>query len=270
MDKLVSIIVDDESNGRQVLSRLLKDHCPEIEIAGIAESAPQARLLVEQHAPDVVFLDITMPVESGFDFLDGYEDRPFSVVFVTAYHEHALRAIKASAVDYILKPIDLIDLREAIRKLTSLHREAKGNVPQPNFGGKEHAKVLHENLQAKGEFTKIILHRPRGIKVVNIGEILHIRSDSHYTTVRLVDDGDIIVTGSLKEYEEMLGYLCFCRIHKSFLVNLMHVTEYTYDTSGKASLSNGETITVSKRRTREFLMSLQNYVDIIDRTLPKK
>ena len=266
MDTLRGIIVDDEERGREILARLLGDHCPEVDIVGEAKSASEARELVADLNPDVVFLDIMMPKESGFEFLDGYEDRPFSVVFVTAFHEHAIQAIRASAVDYLLKPIDVVELRETVQKLSAMQSESECGAEQQNYAGKEQADVLYDNLHLAGEFTKVILHRPRGIKVAHVRDILYIRSDAHYTTVRLLNDGDIVVTGSLKDYEEILEKLHFCRIHKSHLINLMHVTEYSFSASNRTSLSNGEKLIVSKRRTREFLTKLNRYVGVGLRT----
>lgn len=241
---------------------MLGDHCPEVDLVGMAKSASEARKLVADLNPDVVFLDIMMPTESGFEFLDGYEERSFSVVFVTAYHEHAIQAIKASAFDYLLKPIDIFELRATVQKLSAMLSESHCEVKQQNYACREQAEVLHDNLRIAGEFIKVILHRPRGIKVAHVRDILYIRSDAHYTTVRLLNDGDIVVTGSLKDYEEILEKLHFCRIHKSHLINLMHVTEYSFSASNRISLSNGEKLIVSKRRTREFLTKLNEYVGV--------
>lgn len=262
MDTLRGIIVDDEASGREILARLLGDHCPDVDIVGVAKSASEARKLVADLNPEVVFLDVMMPTESGFEFLDGYENRPFSVIFVTAYHEHAIQAIKASAVDYLLKPIDVVELREAVQKLSDMLAETHCETTQHDYAVKEQPEILLDKFRFAGEYTKVILHRPRGIKVAHVRDILYIRSDAHYTTVRLVNDGDIVVTGSLKDYEEILAEFHFCRIHKSHLINLMHVTEYSFSTSNRMSLSNGEKLIVSKRRTREFLTKLNEYVGV--------
>lgn len=263
MNTIRAVVIDDEENSRRIIKKLILEHCPELTVVGEADSALSARQVVDTQKPDVVLLDITMPNQSGFDFLDFYKDRPFSVVFVTAFHEHALRAIKASAVDYVLKPIDIPELQQAVQKLVNISRE-KSTREGRGVTSIEHTEILLENLRSGGDFQKVILHRPRGLKVVKLSDVLYIKSDSHYTTVHLLSRDAVIVTGTLKEYEEMLSSVTFCRIHKSYLVNLMHITEYNYSSQAYALLSNGERVSISKRRIRDFLAKLDEFVSITD------
>ncbi len=257
MELLRALVVDDEKKGRENLRTLLRDHCPELQVVGSADSAATARTLVEQLAPDVVFLDINMPKQSGFDFLDCFSERPFDVVFVTAYSQHAVKAIKASAVDYILKPIDLMDLRRAIEKLVDLRRQ--GQAAQEHYRH-DQMQILMENLRSGGSFHRVILHRARGFRIVQVKDILYLKADSNYTTVHLAGGESLIVTGTLKEYEEILPHDSFCRIHKSSLINLLHISEFDSHHGGSAIMSDGSKLPISTRRVKDFLQHVKEFV----------
>ncbi len=261
-DKLHAIIVDDEENGRQNLQHLLMEHCPEIKVLGLADSAEEARRLVAQLNPDVVFLDIAMPKQNGFDFLDSYDERPFAVVFVTAYNQHALRAIKTSAVDYILKPIDVHELRAAVAKLVDLRETVPATADDPPWASGKHLQILLENLRSGGKFQRIILQRIRGFKVVEVNDIVYIRADSNYASVVLTNGETILATSTLKEFEEMLNSDMFCRIHKSCIVSLLQVNEYNTDSGGFIVLHNKERLQVSVRRAKTFVDKMQAFVNL--------
>ncbi len=259
MTRLRSIIVDDEEKGRENLRTLLSDHCPEIEVVGVADSVQEARDLVERLTPTVVFLDINMPIENGFDFLEYFSDRRFSVVFVTAYDQYAVKAIKASAVDYILKPIDLLDLRQAVDKLLTIHNEEPAQKAGPTLA-RAQVDLLLENLQTPGAFERIILHLPRGIKIVKVSDIVYLKAESNYSNVVLQNGKTVMVSGTLKDYEEILSEDMFFRIHKSYVVNLLHVEEFHHTKNGSVLLSNGARLQVSARRVKDLMTRLQVFV----------
>lgn len=262
METLKAVIVDDEVKGRKNLQNLLNDHCPEVEVLAAVGSAQEARLAVGRHAPDVVFLDIHMPVHTGFDFLDFFTERSFDVVFVTAYDQYAIRAIKASAVDYILKPIDLIDLKNAVKKLVQFREvRCETNTEHTRQSERrEQMSVLMENIRSAQQFDRIILHLPRGIKIVRVVDILYLKAESNYSTVHLKNGENVTINGSLKEYEEILDGGMFRRTHKSYLVNLLHIEEYFFSKGGFVALSNGEKLQVSTRRVKELLAGIETFV----------
>lgn len=259
--RLQAIIVDDEANAREMLIDLVQEFCPEVEVAAEAVDVAEAIECVGKYTPDLVFLDIMMPGRSGFDFLEQFEKRSFSVIFVTAFHQHALRAFKASAVDYILKPIDPQDLRNAVDKVLAINRQAHKPDPGSSLPPAQ-LRVLLENLGSDGIFGRLILNLPRGIKIVRKSDILCVVSEKHATLVFLSNGEKVIVTDTLKDYEEMLYKNYFCRIHKSSLVNLAHVSEYFQSTNNYAVLSNGQRLAVSRRRVKEFLDKLASYVSL--------
>lgn len=256
---LRSIIVDDEERGRDNLKYLISQYCPELEVVATAASAEEAREFVSSLKPDVVFLDIEMPEKNGFDFLDFYNQRPFAVIFVTAFGKHALRAIKASAVDYILKPIAVSDLKEAVRKLLESRKneQLQDIISSVNIS---QTQVLLENLRKGHSFERIMLTKPRGFKIVHVNDILYLKSEGVYTLVHLVEGETCSECHTLKEYESMLDPEVFYRIHKSYLLNLYHVSEFEYsNTGGIVTLTNGEKLKVSARRVSQFTRYLQEF-----------
>ncbi len=259
MKKLRAIIIDDEAKGRKNLHKLLENNCPEIQVEATADSAVAGRQMVERHQPDVVFLDINMPIHNGFDFLEFFTEREFSVVFVTAYNEYALRAIKSSAVDYLLKPVDIFELKRAVKKLQSIHERPDSEQEAGESLRGEQTQLLLENLKARGSYERIILHMPRSIKIVRISEIVYLQAESNYSTVFLDDGAKVTISRTLKEFEEILSGDIFYRIHKSFLINLQHVKEYFFARGGAVCMSNGHKLQVSSRRSKEFLQHIEAF-----------
>lgn len=262
MEKLRAVLIDDEWKSRKNLRNLLAEHCREVEVVAEAESATDGKRQVEEFEPDVVFLDIHMPVHSGFDFLDFFEKRIFDIVFVTAYDQYAIRAIKASAVDYILKPIDLIDLKAAIAKILEHRRERR--FTQDSDDNHEQMSVFSENLQAAGKFKRIIISMPRGIKIVKVADMAYLKGESNYSQIVLESGDKVIVNKTLRDYEEILGTEMFYRIHKSFIVNMLHVEEYFYSKGGYIALKNGEKLPVSRRRVKDLLDRIEQFVQTLN------
>jgi two-component system LytT family response regulator len=251
---LNTIIVDDEEFARSSLYFLLLENCESIHISGIAKSVAEARNLLAQHAIDLIFLDIAMPGEDGFELIPYAQKSKAYVIFTTAYDQYALKAIKANALDYLLKPIDIDELKVAVDKAVKLI------TPNKNDNGRnENMQNLAVNLAERNEIRKISLPNGQGYSLVNIDDIIHIEADSNYSVFHLANKDKITVSKVLKEYEEILPDNQFIRIHKSSIVNLNYVKEYNSKNGLEVILKNGEKIAVSRRRASDFAEKIKSY-----------
>ena len=250
--KLTAIIVDDEFYGRENLKTIIENYCYEIEILGCADSVVCAKGLVNSLGPDVVFLDINMPVLDGFDFLEEYNDRNFMVVFVSAHEEFGISAVKVRAADYLLKPVNPEQLAVAIDKASLLIRD--------HFNMQMDA--LYENLRSVSrQDKKIILKTTEQIHLLDLKSIVSCESDSCYTTVHTMEGEHIMVAKTLKEYEEMLSGCGFYRVHKSFLINLAHIKRFDKQDGGYIVLTNDLKIPVASRKREEMLELLEKMAE---------
>ena len=226
MKKLTALIVDDEFPARENMRILLNDYCPEIEVIGTADGVKIAKSVIAEKNPDIVFLDIRMPSGTeGFDLLSSFEKIDFMVVFVTAFKDYAIRAFKANAIEYILKPIDIDDLQEAVKKLLATHKSL--NQSEENL--EEYTKSitsLQENLSAKAPLKRITIRHSKGIKVVNTDNIIRLQADNNCTVIHFNDGSKYLDTRTLKVYEELLDDSRFLRTHKSHIANLNYLSEY--------------------------------------------
>lgn len=251
---LNTIIVDDEEFARSSLYFLLQENCESIHISGIAKSVAEARNLLAQHAIDLIFLDIAMPGENGFDLIPDAQASKAHVIFTTAYDQYALKAIKANALDYLLKPIDIDELKAAVDKAVK-HIALSKNDKSRN----ENLQSLAAKLSERTEIRKISLANGQGYTLVNIDDIIHIAADSNYSVFFLANKDKITVSKVLKEYEEILPDNQFVRIHKSSIVNLNYVKEYNSRNGLEVILKNGEKIAVSRRRASDFVEKIKSY-----------
>lgn len=254
---LNAIIVDDEEFARSSLYFLLQENCENVHIAGIAKSVNEARNLLNQHAIDLIFLDIAMPSENGFELIPQAQQANATVIFTTAYDQYALKAIKANALDYLLKPIDIDELKEAVNKAA---KYIKLNKAENNRN--ESLKNLANDLNDRSSIKKITLPSGQGYRLVDIDDIIHIEADSNYSVFHLANLEKIAVSKVLKDYEEILPENRFVRIHKSSIVNLKFVKEYHNKSGLQVVLYNGETITVSRRRASDFFEKIKSYTNI--------
>jgi two-component system LytT family response regulator len=238
LNKITAIIVDDELHGRENLKVILETYCPEIEILGLADSVVNAMELVNLLKPDAVFLDINMPVLDGFDFLDEYEDRNFMVVFVSAHEEFGINAVKAGAVDYILKPISIKELKQTVKKLLS-----KRN------------KTIKTETPAESD--KIVIPAAHGFNVLVIDDIIRLEADGCYTTVIMKDKKNTIVSRTLKDFEDTLPKDRFFRIHKSHLINLKHIKDYSNISGSFVTMTDGSKIEISRRKAPDFYLKIK-------------
>ncbi len=237
-NKLTSLIVDDELHGRENLKKILIDYCPEVEVLEVAESVLKAIELVKIHKPDVVFLDINMPVLDGFDFLAEFEERNFMAVFVSAYEEFGIKAVKAGAVDYLLKPINIKELKQTIKKLSALKNK----------------KI---SVELSAESDKLMLPASNGFEVVLTDKIIRLEAEGCYTKIILIEGKNKIISRTLKEFENTLSDKYFFRTHKSHIINLKHIKDYSKVSGGYATMIDGSKVEISRRRAPEFLKKIK-------------
>ena len=224
----------------------MTQHCPEIEVVGEGDGVKAGVEKIKELSPDVVFLDVQMPDGTGFDLLEQFSEINFKIIFASAFDKFAIQAFKFSALDYMLKPIEPEKLKEACAKLNEDNRFAEIN------------KKLEVLMSNKNSFEKIALPTLDGIIFVKIKEILRCESDNNYTNIFLQDGKKIIVSKTLKEYDEMLSPFNFFRIHKSHLINLAFLARYRKGDGGYVEMEDGAELEVSRRRKEEFLNALQN------------
>lgn len=256
--KLRSLIIDDEELARKNLSMIIQDHCPEIEIIGEASNKEDAKQKIAELKPDVIFLDIRMPSESeGLDLLNEIENKDFFVVFVTAFKDYALRAFNASAVHYILKPIDIDDLKTAVNKLVDAKRifEEDPNNFITYFNS---LKNLSDSLINNKQNNRIVISHTKGLKIVEDDTITHLDASGNCTTIYFNDGTRYLDTRTLKIYENILNSDKFFRIHKSHIINLSYLKEYGNDDGHFVKLKNDAKIPVARNRVSEFVKYLKN------------
>jgi two-component system LytT family response regulator len=245
-----AILVDDEGDGIRTLQKLLARHCPQVEVAATCTNAVAAKQQIDLIKPDVVFLDIQMPGKTGLELLTEIETKNFEVVFVTAYNEYMLQALQYSAADYLLKPVDEDRLVEAVQRVERRIAEGKRE---------EQTGALLHNLSKAGDPTQMRLCLPtiKGFLVLKLEEIIYCEAERSYTVFHLGGGKTVTVSKPLLDYDSLLQDTSFLRIHKSFLINLLHVKEYQRGEGGLVIMSDGAEIEVSRRKKDEFLMKIK-------------
>jgi two-component system, LytTR family, response regulator len=245
-----AVIIEDEFHSREFLKNVLTELHPDVPVIGTAESVPTGIALIERTRPDLIFLDIEMQSGTGFDLLQKLPHRDFAVIFTTAYDHYALQAIKFSAVDYLLKPIDLDELGLALQKVKDQRSRQNGN------GALE---MLLANLKnPAAEPQTITLATSEGLEFVNLQQIIRLEAAGAYTTFFLKDGRKIMVSKNLKEYENLLPTKHFFRLHNSHIVNINEVKRMLKSDGGYAILNDGSTILISPKKKDSFLQVLMN------------
>lgn len=255
--KLRAIIVDDEEFARKNLAMLLEEYCPEIDVIGEASGKKQAKAIIESSHPDVVFLDIRMPSGSeGFELLDELDQKDFLVVFVTAFKDYAIRAFNASAVYYLLKPIDVDELRLAAERLLATKNMISSNPEfyQTYF---ESLQNLAQNLMGNRVNNRIAISHTKGLKIVDDDTIDHLEASGNCTMIYFSDGTRYLDTRTLKVYENLLNPAKFFRIHKSHIINLNKLQEYLTDEGHFVVLKGNIRIPVARNRVGDFVRLLK-------------
>jgi len=243
-----AIIVDDELGARESLSKMVEKNCKQIEIIGKADSMKTAYDLISTLNPDLVFLDIEMPKGNAFDLLEKFKQIDFHIIFTTAYDHYAIKAIKFSAVDYLLKPIDPEELVMAVNKLEN----KLGQKTELN----QQFKTLLSNVRSESKLKKVGIPDGDGLVFIDLADIIRCESDGNYTYFILTSGKKIIASRTLGEYEQLFADENFCRVHRSHLVNLVHVKKYIKGEGGYVVLSDNSQVEVSRRNKNDFLEKL--------------
>lgn len=243
---LDTLLIDDEPKARENLRIMLEKNCPEVVIRGEYGNIETAYSAIETINPDLVFLDIELGNATGFDLLGRFAQINFAIIFVTAFDQYAIRAIKSSALDYLLKPVSSKELVLAVNK-------AKTNVQQPNT----RVQNLMEAIQSpKQKHNRIAVPHQNGFQMVAVENILFCAADKQYTYLHLADGNTICSSLNMGEYEELLALHDFFRTHHSYLVNRQHILRYIRGEGGEVIMDNHTSIPVSRRKKQEFLVWL--------------
>ncbi len=243
--KLKAVIVDDELSGIEVLEYALKKHCPEIDVVHSFSSSPEALDSIPAIMPDVLFVDVEMPQLNGFELVEKLAALNIQVVFTTAYNEFALKAFRVSALDYLLKPVDVDELKAAVAKLKSLSKAENQSMD-----------ALLEYIKSQKHINKISISTEKGIHFIDSADVLYCLSTGPYTVFYLKNNTEVVCSKSIGEYEKLLSDKGFYRIHNSSLINVEHLKRFVRTDGGYVEMSDGKTLTVSRRKKDEFLSYL--------------
>jgi two-component system LytT family response regulator len=243
------LVIDDEALARESLVYLLQEYCTDsVRVMGSASSAAEARKILATHEIDALFLDISMPLETGFDLVNSLPEGKYSIVFVTAYSKYALQAIKANAIDYLMKPVDIDEMRQAVGKLNkiSLYSQADRMVYEAAV-----QNALTDLQEQRKTVSRLTLPMAQGLTIVDVADIVHLEADSNYTVFMMKNGKKTTVSKTLSAFEEILDDTMFVRIHKSHILNLGHLKTFSALNS-TVTTSLGDTLAVSRRRWSEF------------------
>jgi two-component system LytT family response regulator len=239
-----AIIIDDESKGRFALRQKLNDYCPGIQVTGEAADGLEGLKLIEVQQPEVVFLDIEMPGMDGFEMLKKLPQHNFHIIFTTAYDHYAIKAIKFAAFDYLLKPVDIEELRLAVER---------AQVQLPSNTRVKKLETLEQNLSSRPMLHKIAIPTLDGLLFFNVNDIIQLEAQSNYTSIHFVNHPKLLASRTLKDFEEMLPGDTFFRPHHSHLINLNYIKRYIKGDGGQIEMTDGSFATVARRKKIEFL-----------------
>lgn len=243
-----AVLIDDEKNALEILEWQLQNYCPQVQIAATCNTADKGIAAIHKHRPQLVFLDIEMPIKNGFEVLREFPDASFEVIFTTAYNQFALKAFRFAALDYLLKPVDADDLVKAVQRY-------ERKLVHNDF--KEQMNILMQQYRQPGILPeKISFTTQQAIHFIKPGTILYCESDSNYTTVFFIDGTRLVISKTLKDVEETLTHYHFLRIHHSFLINLKEVGRYIKTEGGAIEMTNGAQLPISRQKKEEVMKLL--------------
>ena len=247
-----AIIIDDEINLQQTLEILIHQNCPEIQLCGKANSAEAGRELLKNNQVDIIFLDISMPKENGFDFLASIPKENYSIIFTTAYEEFALKAIKANAIDYLLKPINPTELKDAVNKAVSFFNLRNQKEEAQKVYNESLNNLTQQIQNGTQQITRITVIEKFGFRIVELSSVRFFEADSNYTIIHLSGLDKIVSSQTLGEYEKILDSSVFFRIHKSTIVNLNFLKGFSSYQGNFVILDDDTKLSISRRRYIEF------------------
>lgn len=245
---LNAVLVDDEESSLSALKEKIGRHCPQVNVSGCFSMAEKAIEAINNNHPNLVFLDIEMPVMNGFLLLQRLQFKNFELIFTTAYDHYAIKAIRYSALDYLVKPIEIEELQSAVQRA-----EEKRKVYTSN----QRLELLLENLlpeHAKNQ--KIAVPHADGLQFIKVSDIVYLEANVNYTHIFLKDGHKVVISRTLKEFEDLLPSPNFLRIHHSFIINRESVEKYIRGEGGQVVLSNGAVLEISRRKKAEFLKAI--------------
>jgi len=243
-----AIIIDDEKKCISLLEKMLKKQFPDIQIAATASQPEDGIKLIRQLEPDLVFIDIEMPRKNGFEVLEATKDIAYDIIFTTAYNQYAIKAIRFSALDYLLKPIDETELIQAVQRFKAKHQSASRQ---------QQIDLLFSNLRSLTKpYSKLSVTTTEGVIFINIPDILFCEATGSYTTLYLKNNDKLVTSKTLKDFEELLEAHSFYRTHHSYIINLNEIKRYIKGDGGSVLMSNAAELPVSKRKKDEFLKKL--------------
>jgi two-component system LytT family response regulator len=246
-----AVIVDDELKNQVLLEKMLDKCHYKIQVLGKAFNVAEAKAVIEEHQPRVVFLDVEMPGGNGFSLLESIPNPNFDVIFTTAHDSYALKAFKYAAVDYLLKPINYKELLDSLKRLITKYESEAESSGHQQVG----YEVLKNSFSDDFSFTKLALPSSDGLDFVELDNILRCEADRSYCNFYLTDKTKVLVSKSLKEFEDLLEEAGFFRVHKSNMVNLKHIKKYVRGTGGYVVMQDDSQVAVSARR-KDLLLTV--------------
>jgi two-component system LytT family response regulator len=243
---LNAVVIDDDQSNLSAMSEKLGKHCPKVSIIALCENGEEGIKAIEGLKPDLVFLDIEMPVMNGFVMLQKLAYRDFGLIFVTAYDHYAIQAIRFSAIDYLVKPVDIGELKVAVDRAAE-----QKNKRTPA----QQVDLLFEYLQMK-QPRRIPIPTGEGLRFINMDDILYLEASNNYTYIFLRTPQKLLVSRTLKDFEELLPAETFVRIHHSHIINKFFIERYIRGDGGQVVMQNGTTLDVSKRKKSDFLQAV--------------
>ncbi|MEO1253338.1 MAG: LytTR family DNA-binding domain-containing protein [Bacteroidota bacterium] len=247
-DHIKTLIVEDEPSASQNLVNLLKQHSPQVDVLEICETVNEGIEAINNHRPELVLLDIQLGSKTSFELLDQVAYRDFHIVFITAYNEYAVKAFQFSAVDYILKPINPIRLKESMQKV-------KKQVQTKNVSSM--LSVLMDNLSPNTKPKKIVLSTSEMVHVIELQNIIKCQSSVNYTVFYLSDGKELIISKTLKEFDDQLSGRGFFRVHRSWLINEEHIAGYDKREGGYVVMKDQSKLPVSPKKKEELIMLIK-------------
>lgn len=239
---LKALIIDDEPDCVHLLARELGTHCPQVQVIGQTTSSEDGLRLIQTLQPDLVFLDIEMPRLNGFQLLERVGEIFFQLIFVTAYNEYAVRAFRFSALDYLLKPLDVDDLQAAVQKATRQQRIDQRQV-----------QFLRQQLQHRHSVDKIAVPYQNGIIFLPLAEILYCEADNNYTQVIATQSRHFLLMRTLREVQQVLEDRNFMRIHRQYLINLDQIKLFVKGEGQYLVMTNGKSIPVARQQKEKLI-----------------
>jgi two-component system, LytTR family, response regulator len=246
---LKAILIDDEKNSRESLRKKIATHCPDISVLAECANGQEGLSAIQQYKPDIIFLDIEMPHMNGFTMLQQLSERNFEIIFTTAFNQYAINAIRYSALDYLVKPVEVTELVQAVdRARQQQHRNDTSQQLEILAG--------YLSQQQKGP-EKIAVSVSTGLEIIKVPDIIYLEATGNYTHIHMRDEKPLLASRTLKDFEDILPPSHFCRIHNAILVNVSYVKKYNRGDNGQVILSNGVLLDVARRRKDELLQLIQ-------------